>query len=48
MGKNRKIEIENVGKFNEYRNKIKDIAVADFFEPTNIVCEEDLDYGLPF
>ena len=48
MGKKRKIEIENVGKFNEYRSKIKDIAVGDFFEPTNIVCEEAIDYGLPF
>lgn len=48
MGKKRKIEIENVGKFNEYRSKIKDIAVADFFEPTNMVCEEGFDYGLPF
>lgn len=48
MGKNRKIEIENVGTFTEYRSKIKDIAIADFFEPTNIVCEEAFDYGLPF
>lgn len=48
MGKKRKIEIENGGKFQEYRSKIKDIAVADFFEPTNMVCEEDFDYGLPF
>lgn len=48
MGKKRKIEIENVGKFQEYRSKIKDIAVADFFEPTNMVCEETFDYGLPF
>ena len=48
MGKKRKIEIENGGKFQEYRSKIKDIAVADFFEPTNMVCEEALDYGLPF
>lgn len=48
MGKNRKIEIENVGSFTEYRSKIKDIAIADFFEPKNIVCEEAFDYGLPF
>ena len=48
MGKNRKIEIENGGKFQEYRSKIKDIAVADFFEPTNMVCEEEFYYGLPF
>ena len=48
MGKNRKIEIDNGGKFQEYRSKIKDIAVADFFEPTNMVCEEEFYYGLPF
>lgn len=48
MSKNRKIEIEDVGTFNEYRSKIKDIAIADFFEHTNIVCEEAFDYGLPF
>ena len=34
--------------FNDYRNRIKDIAVADFFEPINYVSEEEYDYGLPF
>ena len=23
-------------------------AIADFFEPLNSMCEEEIDYGLPF
>lgn len=48
MSKQRRIEIEDSQMFNDYRNRIKDIAVADFFEPINYVSEEEYDYGLPF
>ena len=48
MSKQRRVEIENLNKFEEYRNKIKDIAIADFFEPLDSECHEEIDYGLPF
>ena len=48
MGKQRKIEIENLHKAEEYRNKIKDIAIADFYNLADITCDSEQDYGLPF
>ena len=48
MGRDRRIEINNAQKFTEYRNKIKDIAVADFFQSDNEACETSADYGFPF
>ena len=48
MGKQRKMEITNIQKADEYRNKIKDIAIADFYDLADRVCEGDSEYGLPF
>ncbi len=48
MGKQRKLEISNPLKAEEYRNKIKDIAIADFYNLTDRVCEDEPTYGLPF
>ena len=48
MSKQRRMEIDNYLKFNEYRNKIKDLSVADFFETSNTICAENCDYGFPF
>ena len=49
MSKMRREEIETSQKYNEYRNKIKDIAIADIFEQNGFVSYEDEgDYGLPF
>ena len=50
MGKKRRMEIENLQNFTEYRNKIKDIAIADFYniDTTDCVSENDEIYGLPF
>ncbi|MBR0077300.1 MAG: site-specific DNA-methyltransferase [Bacteroidales bacterium] len=49
-GKQRRIEIENHQKFTEYRNKIKDIALADFYntDMPHCVSEDEEIYGLPF
>ena len=48
MGKNRKLEIERADTFTAYRNKIKDISVADMFAPTTYACEEAMEYDIPF
>jgi site-specific DNA-methyltransferase (adenine-specific) len=48
MGKNRKLEIERADTFTAYRNKIKDISVADMFAPTTCACEETTEYDIPF
>lgn len=49
MSKMRREEIETSQKYNEYRNKIKDIAIADIFEQNGFITYEDEgDYGLPF
>lgn len=49
MSKMRREEIETSQKYNEYRNKIKDIAIADIFEQNGFVTyENEGDYGLPF
>jgi len=49
MSKMRREEIETSQKYNEYRNKIKDIAIADIFEQNGFVTYEDEgDHGLPF
>jgi len=48
MGKQRKLEISNPRKVEEYRNKIKDIPIADFYNLADRVCEDEPTYGLPF
>lgn len=48
MGKNRRLEIERADTFTAYRNKIKDISVADMFAPTSSACEETTGYDIPF
>ena len=48
ISKKRKIEIENLYKAEEYRSKIKDIAIADFYNLADIACDPEQDYGLPF
>ncbi|MBQ7081259.1 MAG: site-specific DNA-methyltransferase [Fibrobacter sp.] len=48
MGKQRKLEISNPHKVEEYRNKIKDIPIADFYNQADRVCEDEPTYGLPF
>ena len=48
MGKQRRIEISDFNKKEEYRNKIKDIAIADFYNLADIACDPEQDYGLPF
>ena len=48
MSKQRRLEIGIAQKYNEYRNKIKDIAVADFYDTTAFVAEDSPVYGLPF
>ena len=48
MGKQRKMEIINLQKADEYRNKIKDIAIANFYNLADKVCENEPEYELPF
>lgn len=48
MGKRRKMEIYSLQKIEEYRNKIKDIAIADFYDLADKVCEKEVEYNLPF
>lgn len=48
MSKQRRIEISDFHKKEEYRNKIKDIAIADFYNLADIACDPEQDYGLPF
>ena len=47
ISQERKLELDSPSKFSEFRSKIKDIAVADFFEAST-ACEEDSFYNLPF
>ena len=48
MGKQRRIEISDYHIKEEYRNKIKDIAIADFYNLADIACDTEQDYDLPF
>lgn len=48
MGKQRKMEISKLPKIEEYRNKIKDIAIADFYDLADMACNIETDYNLPF
>lgn len=48
ISRQRKIEIENLHKAEEYRSKIKDIGIADFYNFANIACDPEQEYGLPF
>ncbi len=48
MSKHRRQEIDNLKICSNYRNKIKDIAKSEIYEPTLFVCEEQPSYDLPF
>lgn len=49
LSKARKIEIENLSVFSEYRKKIKDIAVMDSLNSSSInENDDDAGYDLPF
>lgn len=48
ISKLRKLEISDLKKSEEYRNKIKDITIANFYNLVERVCEEDIEYSLPF
>ena len=44
----RREEINNFKIYSEYRSKIKDIKKMEIFEPSCIVCEDDIFNELPF
>ena len=48
MSKHRRQEIDNLKICSNYRNKIKDIAKSEIYEPTLFVWEEQPTYDLPF
>lgn len=48
MSMHRRQEIDNLKIYSNYRNKIKDIAKSEVYEPTLFVCEGQPTYDLPF
>lgn len=48
ISRKRRKEIENIQVFRDYRSKIKDIAKMEFVEPSLSICEEELNWDLPF
>ena len=49
MSRKRRIEIDNLNVFYEYRNKIKDIAKSEIYGEASLACEEEECYSdLPF
>ena len=49
MSRKRRIEIDNLNVFYEYRNKIKDIAKSEIYGESSLACEEKEYYSdLPF
>lgn len=48
ISKNRRIELDNIDKFVEYRSKIKDISIYDFYKDSFHISEEESEYNLPF
>lgn len=48
MSRNRRMEIDNLNVYSEYRNKIKDIVYSETYEPESFACEEDVYNDLPF
>lgn len=48
ISRNRRVEIDNINNYTNYRSKIKDIVRSEIYEPDRLVCE-DTPYGeLPF
>ena len=48
MSRRRRVEIDNLNVFCEYRNKIKDISKSESLENPSIVCEDEFFTDLPF
>ncbi len=49
MSCNRRIELDNVDKFIEYRSKLKDISIYDFYQSSVVLSEDTSLYNdLPF
>ena len=48
MSRRRRVEIDNLNVFCEYRNKIKDISKSETLENPSIVCEDEFFTDLPF
>ncbi len=48
ISKNRRIELEDLNKWSEYRSRIKDIVKASELEMSGLACEGELGRELPF
>ena len=48
LSRNRRLELEDYRVRLAYRHKIKDIKLSEEFEPSGVVCENDLTSDLPF
>ena len=48
MSRRRRLEIDNLKTYGDYRSKIKDIARAEVYEPSCFTCEEEPFDDLPF
>ena len=48
ISKNRRLEIENLSKFEMIRSKIKDLAQINLYDSSLIASEPETDYDLPF
>lgn len=48
ISRNRRIEIDNLKIYGEYRAKLKDIVRSEVYEPNRFVCEEGAFDELPF
>ncbi len=48
ISRKRKMEIENLHTYSDYRSKIKDIAKSEVSDPTLFVCENEFVMDLPF
>lgn len=49
ISRNRRVELDNLTTLTRYRTKIKDICLAESFEPFDtVVCEDNPFYDLPF
>lgn len=48
ISKNRRIELDDINKWTEYRSRIKDIGKSCQLEVPGIACEPSIAYDLPF
>lgn len=48
MGKRRRMEIDNLAIYADYRSKVKDIVRSEVYEPSCFACEEESFDDLPF